>query len=73
MRVQPDDWLRSDSDGLVVIPARQLTQVLVVGEEAHQAEERIRSAIDVGDPMRQARATAFIAYYTPAHLTKVVT
>lgn len=66
VRVQPDDWLRGDGDGLVVIPARQLTQVLTVAEEIHQAEEQIRAAIDAGIPLRQARADyGYHALQTP--------
>lgn len=66
VRVQPDDWLRGDGDGLVVIPARQLTQVLTVAEEIHQAEEQIRAAIDAGIPLRKARADfGYHALQTP--------
>ncbi len=55
IRVEPGDWLRGDGDGLVVIPASRLTQVLEVASEVHQAEERIRQAILQGATLRQAR------------------
>jgi regulator of RNase E activity RraA len=55
MRVEPGDWMRGDGDGLVVIPASQLEQVLAVAEEVHDAEEHIRAAIAAGTSLRQAR------------------
>lgn len=55
IRVEPDDWLRGDGDGLVVVPAARLDDVLVAAEEIHQAEEYIRAAIDQGMPLREAR------------------
>ncbi|MDO4236121.1 MULTISPECIES: hypothetical protein [Pseudomonas] len=64
--VQPDDWLRGDGDGLVVIPAGSLSQVLAVAEEIHQAEEHIRAAIEAGVPLRRARADyGYHALQTP--------
>ena len=66
VRVQPDDWLRGDGDGLVVIPAGSLIEVLAVAEEVHQAEEHIRAAIEAGVPLRQARADyGYHALQTP--------
>ena len=66
VRVQPDDWLRGDADGLVVIPAGSLSEVLEVAEEIHQAEEHIRTAIEEGVPLRKARADyGYHALQTP--------
>jgi hypothetical protein len=55
VRVEPGDWLRGDGDGLVVIPASRLTEVLLVAMEIHNAEERIRQAVEKGASFRQAR------------------
>jgi 4-hydroxy-4-methyl-2-oxoglutarate aldolase len=53
--VEPDDWLRGDGDGLVVVPASRVDEVLAAAEEIHQAEEYIRAAIDEGVSLREAR------------------
>jgi regulator of RNase E activity RraA len=55
IRVEPGDWLRGDGDGLVVIPAVRLEEVLAVAHDVHEAEEHIRAAIAAGTPLRQAR------------------
>ncbi|TVT81264.1 RraA family protein [Pseudomonas sp. H3(2019)] len=66
VRVEAGDWLRGDGDGLVVVPAKQLEQVLKVAEEIHRAEEHIRAAIEAGTPLRQARADyGYHALQTP--------
>lgn len=56
IRVIPGDWLRGDGDGLVAIPAACIDEVVSVAREIHAAEDAIRSAIDRGVPLRQARA-----------------
>jgi 4-hydroxy-4-methyl-2-oxoglutarate aldolase len=56
IRVEPGDWLRGDGDGLVVIPASRLTEVLKAAKQVHEAETRIREAIERGASLRQARA-----------------
>lgn len=56
IRVEPGDWLRGDGDGLVVIPARRLGEVLEAAKEIHDAEERIRCALEQGASLREARA-----------------
>jgi regulator of RNase E activity RraA len=56
IRVEPGDWLRGDGDGLVVIPASRLTEVLKAAQEVHEAEARIRAAIERGASLREARA-----------------
>jgi regulator of RNase E activity RraA len=55
IRVESGDWLRGDGDGVVVIPASRLEQVLGVAQEVHEAEEHIRSAMAAGTSLRQAR------------------
>jgi Demethylmenaquinone methyltransferase len=55
IRVEPDDWLRGDGDGLVVVPAGRVDEVLAVAEEIHRAEEYIRAAIEHGVSLRDAR------------------
>jgi regulator of RNase E activity RraA len=55
IRVEPGDWLRGDGDGLVVVPAARVEEVLQVAQQVHGAEERIRAAIAQGTPLRQAR------------------
>jgi regulator of RNase E activity RraA len=56
IRVAPGDWLRGDGDGLVVVPAARIDEVLAVAQEVHAAEDRIRAAIESGISLRQARA-----------------
>lgn len=56
VRVEPGDWMRGDGDGLVVIPDRRLDQIIPVAIEIHEAEERIRAAVEAGMPLRTARA-----------------
>lgn len=55
IRVKPGDWLRGDGDGIVVVPAGRLEEVLGVAEEIHAAEDAIRAAIEGGASLRQAR------------------
>jgi regulator of RNase E activity RraA len=56
IRVEPGDWLRGDGDGLVVIPASRVTEVFKAAQEVHEAEARIRAAIERGASLRDARA-----------------
>ena len=56
IRVEPGDWLRGDGDGLVVIPARRVTEVLAAAQEIHAAEAHIRAAVEAGESLRDARA-----------------
>jgi len=56
IRVEPGDWLRGDGDGLVVLPAKRIGEVIPIAVEIRDAEERIRLAVQRGAPLRQARA-----------------
>jgi 4-hydroxy-4-methyl-2-oxoglutarate aldolase len=56
IRIMPGDWLRGDGDGLVIIPANWLHEVLGAAEEVRDAEESIRALIGAGKPLREARA-----------------
>lgn len=49
--IRPGDWLHGDRDGMVVIPAEILDEVIAAAVEAMQAENRVRTAILEGvDP-----------------------
>lgn len=54
--VTPGDWLRGDGDGLVVVPAARIEEVLAIAQEVHAAEEAIRAEIAKGVALRDARA-----------------
>jgi 4-hydroxy-4-methyl-2-oxoglutarate aldolase len=56
VRVEAGDYLRGDGDGVVSIPAVRIDEVIVVAAEIHAAEEHIRTAIEAGSELRQARA-----------------
>ncbi len=56
VRVRPGDILRGDADGVVVIPQEHEERVLLVAEEVHQTEERIRDSVRNGKSLREARA-----------------
>jgi 4-hydroxy-4-methyl-2-oxoglutarate aldolase len=55
IRVEPGDWLKGDGDGLVVIPAARIEEVLTAAAQIHDAEDGIRTAIETGTSLRQAR------------------
>ena len=56
VRVIPGDWIRGDGDGVVVIPASRVEEVISAACEVRDAEDGIRAAIENGTPLRQARA-----------------
>jgi 4-hydroxy-4-methyl-2-oxoglutarate aldolase len=56
IRVEPGDWLRGDADGIVVVPATVVDDVLAAAEEIDATEERIRSAIRDGGRLDDIRA-----------------
>jgi regulator of RNase E activity RraA len=56
VRVEPDDWLRGDTDGVIVVPATHVREVLDAAEEIARAEDHIRARTADGAPLRQVRA-----------------
>ena len=58
VRVEPGDWLRGDADGIVVVPATVVDDVLAAAEEIDATEERIRSAVRDGGRLDEIRARA---------------
>jgi len=55
VRVDPGDWLVGDADGVVVIPASRLEEILAVAGEILAAEDRIRQAVQAGARLEEAR------------------
>ena len=55
VRVEPGDYLLGDGDGLVVIPAARIGDVIAAAQEIADAEDRIRAAVLQGDSLRDAR------------------
>jgi 4-hydroxy-4-methyl-2-oxoglutarate aldolase len=56
VRVEPGDYLRGDGDGVVVVPAARISEVLTAAQEIHAAEEAIRAEIATGSDLHAARA-----------------
>ncbi len=54
-RVRPGDILVGDSDGVVVIPQELEDRILAVAEEIDAAEKQIRTDIEHGMSLREAR------------------
>lgn len=54
-RVRPDDLLRGDADGVVVVPHGREEEVLAIAEDIDRAEARIRELIEAGMTLREAR------------------
>jgi regulator of RNase E activity RraA len=48
MRIDPGDWLFGDMDGVVVIPAAQVDEVLRKAEEIGGIEDIVRAEIAGG-------------------------
>jgi regulator of RNase E activity RraA len=55
IRVEPGDWLKGDSDGIVVIPQNRVVEVLDTAKLIEAAEEHIRQAVEAGVPLQHAR------------------
>ncbi len=55
VRVESGDWLRGDADGVVVLPAQHIAEVLTAAEEIAIAEHHIRARIASGSSLKQAR------------------
>lgn len=54
-RVLPGDILRGDADGVLVIPRDRETEILDVAEDIAAAEQAIRSLLDTGASLAEAR------------------
>ena len=55
VRVEPGDMVAGDGDGVVVIPAGRLADVLAASSQIAAAEERIRSDVEQGSRLDEAR------------------
>ncbi len=57
IRVEPNDWLRGDADGVVVVAAKHVGEVLDIAEQISLIEQQIRDQTADGTPLSQARAS----------------
>jgi regulator of RNase E activity RraA len=57
IRIEPGDWIFGDEDGVLVIPADQLDEVLAKSEEAKQIEDKVRADVVAGVPVSQVYQT----------------
>lgn len=55
VRVEASDWLIGDADGVVAIPHSRAQEVLQLAQEIEAAEDQIRSAIETGMRLDEAR------------------
>ena len=55
VRVEPGDMLVGDTDGVVVIPQSRLDDVLAAARDIAEAEDRIRTEIEAGSRLDEAR------------------
>jgi regulator of RNase E activity RraA len=55
IRVEAGDWLIGDTDGVVVVPAARVHDVLAAAEEITGVEDRIRAAVANGQPLVETR------------------
>lgn len=55
VRVEPGDVLVGDGDGVVVVPASRVEEVLAVSREISESEDRIREEIEAGSRLDEAR------------------
>ena len=62
VRVEPNDYLLGDADGVVSVPRARATEVVEVALRIRDAEERIRAAVESGATLREARAA--VGYHT---------
>lgn len=54
-RVVPNDIIRGDSDGVIVIPANREDEVLTLAEQIDEAENKIRELVASGKRLDEAR------------------
>ncbi|MCI0603722.1 RraA family protein [bacterium] len=55
VRVEPEDWIFADGNGVVVIPQPLKGQVLQIATEIEMVEEQIRKAVENGQRLDDAR------------------
>ncbi len=55
VRVEPDDWILGDGDGVVILQAVKLDAILAAAAEIRDTEAVIRAAVENGVPLREAR------------------
>ena len=55
VRVEAGDWLIGDADGVLMVPRDRTDDVLAAATEIAAAEERIRTAVDAGSRLDDAR------------------
>jgi 4-hydroxy-4-methyl-2-oxoglutarate aldolase len=65
IRVEPGDLLLGDGDGLVAVPAARADDVLAAAEEIERAEDAIRTAVENGSSLREARRA--VGYHDLQH------
>src|SRR5918998_726426 len=51
VRVNPGDWIFGDEDGVLVVPADALDEVLAKSEEAKDIEDKVRAEVQAGVPV----------------------
>ena len=56
IRVEPGDWIRGDADGIVVVPAVVIYDVLAAAEQINATEDLIREATRGGARLDQIRS-----------------
>src|SRR5262245_23845772 len=55
VRVEPGDVLVGDGDGVIVLPASRVEEVLAISREISESEDRIREEIEAGSRLDEAR------------------
>ncbi|MFC5571151.1 RraA family protein [Lysobacter yangpyeongensis] len=63
VRIQPGDWLFADDNGVVVVAAERLDEVIARAENVHATEQGIVQAIGAGESLVAARESH--GYATP--------
>lgn len=53
VRVSPGDWIYGDEDGVIVIPADALEEVLAKSEEAKEVEDKVRADVRAGSSVSE--------------------